>query len=418
MTVGWYLKRFFTLLVCLLLLNQSIYLPQSLVEKVSAYTGGLEFDYVGWTLNALTMKAGLGGIAPTDHVDVQVQKKVVTQYFDLVKQYNVLEAQVEQIYADPAVKDPAAAAKDQLTAQTELQKMLDRLAPVAEAILQQQVTTVLQQNKLTLGGQPIPSVLYHTTPLPKALIVSPRDVVRQDVNISLLANLTLDQISELEATISKNLDVSVLVVDIGGVGVYPTMVQRTSNFEWVLGTIAHEWTHNYLAFRPLGWNYDTNNQLRTMNETTASIVGNEIGAQVMQEFYPNYTASTVSPAASGLKAASLNVQTDTFDFNHEMHETRVKVDELLKAGKIEEAETYMEQRRQVFVQHGYLIRKLNQAYFAFYGAYADTPGGAAGEDPVGPAVRALRTQSTSLADFLNQISWMTSFEQLQKAVKP
>ena len=49
----------------------------------------------------------------------------------------------------------------------------------------------------------------------------------------------------------------------------------------------------------------------------------------------------------------------------------------------------MEQRRQLFVENGYYIRKLNQAYFAFYGAYADVPGGAAGEDPVGPAVRAL-----------------------------
>lgn len=418
MSVGWYLKRILIVLVCILLLTQSVYLPQSLVDKVSLFTGRLEFDYVGWTLNALAMKVGLGGIAPADHIALETQKKVVTQYFDLVKQYNVLEAQVEQIYADPAVKDPAATAADQLKAQAELQKLLDRLAPVAESILQQQVTTVLQENNLTLGGQPIPSVLYHTTPLPKALIVSPRDVVRQDVNISLLANLTLDQISQLEDTISKNLDVSVLVVDIGGVGVYPTMVQRTSNFAWVLGTIAHEWTHNFLIFRPLGWNYDTNNQLRTMNETTASIVGNEIGAQVLQEFYPNYTASTALPAASGLKTASLNVQTDTFDFNHEMHETRVKVDELLKAGKIDEAETYMEQRRQIFVQHGYLIRKLNQAYFAFYGAYADTPGGAAGEDPVGPAVRALRQQSASLADFLNRISWMTSFDQLQAAVKP
>ena len=139
---------------------------------------------------------------------------------------------------------------------------------------------------------------------------------------------------------------------------------------------------------------------------------------MLQEFYPNYTASTALPAASGLKTTSLKVQVDTFDFNHEMHETRVKVDELLKAGKIDEAETYMEQRRQIFVQHGYLIRKLNQAYFAFYGAYADTPGGAAGEDPVGPAVRALRQQSASLADFLNRISWMTSFDQLQAAVKP
>ena len=44
------------------------------------------------------------------------------------------------------------------------------------------------------------------------------------------------------------------------------------------------------------------------------------------------------------------------------------------------------------------------------------PAGAAGSDPVGPAVRALRDQSKSLADFVNQISWMTSFTQLQTKV--
>jgi len=59
---------------------------------------------------------------------------------------------------------------------------------------------------------------------------------------------------------------------------------------------------------------------------------------------------------------------------------------------------------------------LNQAYFAFYGAYAEQPLGAAGNDPVGPAVRALRSQSASLADFVHQIAWMTSFEQLQKSI--
>jgi hypothetical protein len=100
-----------------------------------------------------------------------------------------------------------------------------------------------------------------------------------------------------------------------------------------------------------------------------------------------------------------------------MHTTRVTADELLAQGKIEEAEEYMEQRRQLFIQNGYVIRKLNQAYFAFHGAYADVPGGAAGEDPVGPAVRALREQSDSLADFVNTISWMTSFEQLQQAIQ-
>ena len=77
----------------------------------------------------------------------------------------------------------------------------------------------------------------------------------------------------------------------------------------------------------------------------------------------------------------------------------------------------MEETRLVFLENGYLLRKINQAYFAFFGAYADSPGGAAGEDPVGPAVRALREQSDSLADFVNTISWMTSFEQLQEAIK-
>ncbi len=79
-----------------------------------------------------------------------------------------------------------------------------------------------------------------------------------------------------------------------------------------------------------------------------------------------------------------------FDFNAEMHVTRVRADELLAQGKIEEAEQYMEARRKVFWDNGYQIRVLNQAYFAFHGAYADVPGGAAGEDLVGPAVRKLR----------------------------
>jgi hypothetical protein len=37
-----------------------------------------------------------------------------------------------------------------------------------------------------------------------------------------------------------------------------------------------------------------------------------------------------------------------------MHETRVTADQLLADGKIEEAETYMEQRRQIFWENGYL----------------------------------------------------------------
>jgi hypothetical protein len=158
-----------------------------------------------------------------------------------------------------------------------------------------------------------------------------------------------------------------------------------------------------------------------MNETTASIAGDEIGALVLAAFYPELKpASTLNPslvlAPFEIPNPTKSIE-DPFDFRAEMHETRLKTDALLAEGKIEEAEAYMESRRLMFLENGYLIRKLNQAYFAFYGAYADTPGGAAGEDPVGPAVRALRAQSDSLEDFVNTIAWMTDFEQLKKAVQ-
>jgi hypothetical protein len=78
----------------------------------------------------------------------------------------------------------------------------------------------------------------------------------------------------------------------------------------------------------------------------------------------------------------------------------------------------MEERRQVFWENGYLIRKLNQAYFAFYGAYNDDPGGgAAGADPVGPAVQAFREKFVNLADFLKAISWVDSFDELKRSLE-
>jgi hypothetical protein len=158
-----------------------------------------------------------------------------------------------------------------------------------------------------------------------------------------------------------------------------------------------------------------------MNETTASIAGNEIGTIVLERFYPELATPSTTPrlvSAPFGHPEPGDFLRPSFDFRAAMNETRVTADALLAEGKVDEAEAYMESRRLVFLRNGYLIRKLNQAYFAFHGAYADMPGGAAGEDPVGPAVRALRAQSESLADFVNTISWMTDFQQLKNAVSP
>ncbi len=395
-------------------------------DRVRVHTREIEFDYPNWVWNAVWTKLEQGSIGAPYIFERGTNKDIVVDYFRSTYQLMQAEAALEQIYANPDISDKESTSEVVRAQRDELIDRQKSLAPFAEAVLQSQVAEALADFHLTSGGQTVPPVLYHTSPTPLALIVAPRDHIEQIANISVLPTLTLDQQIALENEVSQALDVSTLVVPIGGVGVYPTMVMETTDLNWVLDTIAHEWAHNYLTLRPLGINYSTTPELRTMNETTASIVGGEIGTYILHENYPELLGSSPSsPLTISRDLISLHVpflppgtldDPPPFDFRAEMHETRVKADELLADGKIGEAEAYMEQRRQLFIQNGYIIRKLNQAYFAFHGAYADTPGGAAGEDPVGPAVRALREQSDSLADFVNTISWMTSFEQLQQAI--
>jgi hypothetical protein len=289
---------------------------------------------------------------------------------------------------------------------------------MAEAILQDQVSSVAADLGLTAGGQPLPPVLFHISPLPYNLVVSPRNKIQEDASVSLLPDLTVDRQAEIEGRVDHALDVSSLVVPIGGIATYPTMVMRVTDLKWLTDTVSHEWTHNWLTLRPLGLNYESDPAVRTMNETTADISGGEISAALLKRYYPELV-SGFHDALIGLPAGTQGpgvLPRPPFDFRAEMHKTRVQADALLGAGKIDTAEAYMDERRQIFWDNGYPLRKLNQAYFAFYGAYADVPGGAAGEDPVGPAVRELRARSKSLADFLNRIGAMSSFRQLQAAL--
>lgn len=416
--------------LCLSVLTYSTPRTTNEVDRVRAYTRNIEFDYISWMLNAAGLKVQQGAVGLPGYLDRESGKVVVSNYLYVTQQVIQAEDALNRVYADPAIKDKQAASTQIRSQLDQLDRKQAALAPLAEAVLQGQVAQVAADFGLTTLGQPIPTILYHSSKVPNALIVSPRDHIEQIANISLVPDLTVDQESVLEGRVDKGLNVSSLVVPIGGVGVYPTMITRTTDLNWLTSTIAHEWTHNYLSLRPLGMLYDKTPQLRTMNETTADISGTEIGAEVMKRYYPELrTASLPGTSTSSIPDFRLAMlpsphgptkpndpQPPPFDFRAEMHTTRVKTDALLAAGKINEAEAYMEARRKIFVKNGYDIRKLNQAYFAFYGAYADVPGGAAGEDPVGPAVRALRAQSKSLAGFINRIAWMTSFGQLQKAV--
>jgi len=408
-------------LVAILLLQGSDIKPGDLTQRVRAFTREIEFDFAGWGRDALILKVRQLALGVVDYLPAETQQQIVLNYLNLIGQIYQAEGVLYEIYADPDMDDPESVSEPTRQELEKLYNQRDHLAPLAEAILQNQLTAIASDFDLTLGGQSLPPVLYHVTPLPLALIVSPRGTIRQDADISLVPDLTVADRDLLEQNVDETLDVSSLVVNIGGVGMYPTMVTQTTNINWLAEVVAHEWIHNVLTLRPLGASYLSSPELRIMNETTASIAGKEIGAALIERYYPEFAPppppSPSSEEQDVLAEPAPPSEPPAFDFRAEMHETRVKVDDMLAEGMIDEAEAYMESRRQVFWENGYHIRKLNQAYFAFHGAYADVPGGAAGvKDPVGPAVRALRAQSASLDDFIHRISWMWSFEQLQDAV--
>ncbi len=404
------------LVTSIFLLTRSDVVISGIYDQTRTFTRMIEFDYIDWTFDALFNKQKQSTLGGVDYLSAADQHDLVIQHTTLLASIRQLEGEINQVYANPNIPDPnqfTAALKVQLLG---LEKQRDHQAPLVEAIIQQQVRQILNDFQLTTLGQEIPPVLFKVSAMPLALIVSPRDVIRQDVNLSLVADLSVEEKVDLESRVEEGLNVSSLVVAVGGVGIYPTMVMSTTDLNWLMEVVTHEWIHNYLTLRPLGVNYFTSGDLRTMNETTANLSGKELGQALINRFYPELAPEPVIVEPSG-STSPIAPETPAFDFRAEMRTTRVKVDEMLATGLVEEAEEYMEGRRQFFYDNGYQIRRLNQAYFAFYGAYADGGGGEAGEDPVGPAVVKLRESSTSLGEFLKKIGQMTSFAELQLAIE-
>ena len=150
--------------------------------------------------------------------------------------------------------------------------------------------------------------------------------------------------------------------------------------------------------------------MRTINETVANVAGREIGdlafVSLGGEIPEPEHSVLLDPAASDphfVDAAGAG----GFDFRAEMRATRLHVDELLAEGRIGAAEAYMDRRRLQFVDNGYNIRKLNQAYFAFHGTYADS---AASVSPIGDQVQEYRNLSPDLGSFISGMSSFYSYE--------
>ncbi|HML97174.1 MAG TPA: hypothetical protein PKD75_01715 [Tepidiformaceae bacterium] len=249
-----------------------------------------------------------------------------------------------------------------------------------------------------------PPVNFELTSPPRLLVRSPRDRIERAGDTLLKNDLSLGDIQRIEERTDDEKTVS-LVISIGGLAAYPAIVRDDRTYGSILETAAHEWVHHYLAFYPLGRQWGKGGDAETLNETTADLAGREI-AKLVNERYPVEFADGEDGRAPARPA-------DNIDFNAEMRELRLQVDGLLAEGKVAEAEAAMEAKRLYLNNNGITIRKINQAYFAFYGTYADSP---QSSSPIGPKVNRVWELTGEVGAFLEAMRDVTSVADLDRVI--
>jgi len=277
------------------------------------------------------------------------------------------------------------------------------LTGLIESIIEQEIRQALMIEGIDLRlmgwNFTFPPVLFIFQHAPNLLVISPRDRIDRLAEQLLSPHMTITEVEMIENQLSHYDNISAIVLKLGGMASYPAIVENDSSFYRSIFIAAHEWTHQYLFFHPLGRIYFDGGIGCEMNETVADMVGYELADRIYRDYGYKPPPRQPPPAETG------------FDFTAEMRQTRLVTDFLLEESKVDEAEQYMAERRQLFVQEGYYIRKLNQSYFAFHGTYAFDP---ASVSPVGGQIEELRGYFATLGEFVLVARNLREHEQLIK----
>ena len=166
-----------------------------------------------------------------------------------------------------------------------------------------------------------PPVNFQIGQLPQVLLVAPRDSIRLDTSLLLGGGLDIGTIQIIEEQFeSEETEYVALVENIGGIALFPPLISPRKDLGSAVFTIAHEWTHHYLLIHPLGREYFFSDEARSINETAADIVGDEVRASVL---------ASLGPAAKDAGASSGDGATE---FDTLLRETRETVQTFLDGG--------------------------------------------------------------------------------------
>ena len=282
----------------------------------------------------------------------------------------------------------------------ELMRDKEKLRARAEEAIEAELSAVMLEAGFgSRIGLLFPPVDVRFDEPPTILITSPRDRIQVLEAVMLTPDLPVLDRDRLEKQLLSDSNLSALIVDLAGLSTYPTLVSDLDTLRGVLQTGAHEWLHAYLFFRPLGWNFRRSEEMFTLNETAADLAGRELGDMAFARMGGDLSVSA-SRYLSGEERDPI--------FTREMRKTRLRVEELLAQGQIEEAEQYMKERWWFLRLGGYRLRKLNQAYFAFRGRYAESAGSVS---PIGDQIKELRDLLPDVGSFIRTVSTVSTHQE-------
>lgn len=353
------------------------------------------YDVVSWELKALPQKwlYKIGSVfrGSPDLSDGEA----LHRYFELGRTVQQLE-----------ITDPDS---EELTSAREERRNLENRV---EDIIEGRITAVLEDEGLALEmpvfsdlGIIFPPVDFELDSPPRVLAISPRDRIELDDSYLLAPGMDLPTVEEIELDVEVESaaegGLSARIFQTGGVATYPAVLSEFDPYPELVETAFHEWVHQYLVFFPLGRSYFSGDDVRTINETVASIAGRELARLYFERY--NDLQPDAPPASASPDDA--NGDSEPFDFFGEMRTLRIQVEGLLAEGRVEEAERLMAEKRDEFEENGYYVRRINQAYFAYRGFYAT---GSGSVDPLGPNLQELYERSGSPGGFLRLVADVTT----------
>ena len=249
-----------------------------------------------------------------------------------------------------------------------------------------------------------PSPEFNIGSSPKLLVTSPRNKIERKEELLLVPSIDIETIEELEGSIDSD-ELSSVIINIGGIAAYPSIIAEGKSSRELFLTTSHEWLHQYLIFHPLGRSYFSSKEMKEINETLANIFSKKLLKSLCEK---DFEIKNKICSESPLK------DENKFDYREFMKNLRINVDQLLSEGKINNAEKLMNESTLILNDNGIKIRKINQAWFAFNGTYGDSPSSISNfNDELNKLIDSYGT----LKDAINDIKNISSLDEYKDMIK-